>query len=369
MWGPNAERGIFRSRTAARPGRRSSSSTRRRARPTSRWIPSNPRILYAGFWQVVRVPVGARVGRPGREPLEVDRRRRHLEEADGRALPEGISGKVGVAVSAARPEPRLGVRRGQAQGGLFRSDNAGEKWTHVNDEHKIRERAWYYSLDLSGPEERRRRLPSRTSRCTSSIDGGKTFSDAPRAARRQPRPVDRPGRPEPLDRRQRRRRDDHLQRRDELVVAPEPADRAVLPRHDGQPLSVLGLRRAAGQHDGRIPSGVVGGAIGRSDWHAVGGGESGWMAVDPKDPERRLRGRATAARSPATTIARKQEPQHHGLAAARDRPGGPDLKYRFQWSAPIMISPHDPKALYHAVADPSAQPRRGADAGRRSRPT
>ena len=106
-----------------------------------------------------------------------------------------------------------------------------------------------------------------------------------------------------------------------------------------------------------------------TDWHAVGGGESGWIAPNPNDPD------VVYAGEYGGMITRYdhrtgQARDDHGLAAARRSGTAPkDLKYRFQWNAPIVISPHDPKTLYHAVADPAAQPRRGARPGRRSSPT
>ena len=94
-------------------------------------------------------------------------------------LPEGIWGKVGVAASAAQPG-RVFAFVEAKHGGLFRSENDGEKFTHVNDEHKIRERAWYYSWIYPDPKNADTvYLPNVAMH--KSTDGGKTFSNARRS--------------------------------------------------------------------------------------------------------------------------------------------------------------------------------------------
>ncbi|MEP6471963.1 MAG: glycosyl hydrolase, partial [Acidobacteriota bacterium] len=97
-----------------------------------------------------------------------------------------------------------------------------------------------------------------------------------------------------------------------------------------------------------IPSGVAGSeGIDSNDWHPVGGGESGWIAPDPSDPN------VVYAGEYGGQITRYD----HRTRQAREVMAWPqladghatkDLKYRFQWNAPILISPNDPKVLYHA---------------------
>src|SRR5207253_1368682 len=89
-------------------------------------------------------------------------------------LPEGIWGKVGVAPSPPTPG-RVFAFVEAKHGGLFRSENYGEKWTHVNDEHKIRERAWYYSWVYPDPKSADTvYLPNVYMH--KSTDGGRTFA-------------------------------------------------------------------------------------------------------------------------------------------------------------------------------------------------
>ncbi len=66
-------------------------------------------------------------------------------------LPEEMWGRIGVAASAAKPGRVWAIVEAK-KGGLYVSDDDGEKWTHVNDEHKIRERAWYYTCVYADPK-------------------------------------------------------------------------------------------------------------------------------------------------------------------------------------------------------------------------
>ena len=96
-----------------------------------------------------------------------------------------------------------------------------------------------------------------------------------------------------------------------------------------------------------IPSGVCNGVITRTDWHEVGGGESGWIAPDLRNFD------IVYAGSYGGSITRYD----HKTGETREIIAWPqvidgiatrDLKYRFQWNAPILLSPHDPNTLYHA---------------------
>src|SRR4030095_17030082 len=98
-----------------------------------------------------------------------------------------------------------------------------------------------------------------------------------------------------------------------------------------------------------IPSGVAGGpGIDAVDWHPAGGGEGGWIAPDPKDPQIGYAGEygGQITRYDHRTRQARQIMAWPQLTSGR---ATKDLKYRFQWNAPIAISPNDPKVLYHAA--------------------
>jgi len=344
VWGPNAERGVFRSEDGGKTWKKILSIDDKTGASDLAMDPSNPRILYAGFWQVVRHPWELVSGGPGSSLWK---------STDGgdtwkkltQGLPDGIWGKVGIAVSPARPD-RVFAFVEAAHGGLFRSENGGEKFTHVNDEHKIRERAWYYSWvypDTKNPELVY--LPN--VQMHRSIDGGRTFANM-----RVPHG------------------DNH-----DIWIDPDDPNRLIVGNDGGATITYNGGQSWSTQYNQPtaqfyrvttdnqypywlygsqqdnsnvcIPSGVVGDSIGRTDWHEAGGGESGWMAVDPKDPNIVYAGEygGIITRYDHRT---KQSRIVMAWPQLADGHATSDLKYRFQWNAPIMISPNDPKALYHA---------------------
>ena len=344
VWGPNSERGIFRSDDGGRTWKKILFVDDKTGASDLAMDPANPRVLYAGFWQVVRHPWELVSGGPGSSLWKsTDGGDTWKKLTEG--LPEGTWGKVGVAVSPARPG-RVFAFVEAGHGGLFRSEDYGKKFTHVNDEHKIRERAWYYSWIY--PDTKNADtvyLPN--VQMHKSTDGGRRFADmsVPHG-------------------------DNH-----DLWIDPDDSDRMILGNDGGATITNNGGRSWSTQYnqptaqfyrvttDHRfpywlygsqqdnsnvcIPSGVPGRAIGRGEWHSAGGGESGWMAVDPTNPDVVYAGEYGGV---ITRYDHKTRQARNVMAWPQlaDGHATSDLKYRFQWNAPIMISPNDPKVLYHA---------------------
>jgi photosystem II stability/assembly factor-like uncharacterized protein len=344
VWGPNAERGIFRSEDGGKTWKKILYVDDKTGASDLAMDPANPRILYAGFWQVVRHPWELVSGGPGSSLWKsTDGGDTWTKLTSG--LPEGLWGKVGVAVSGARPG-RVFAFVEASHGGLFRSEDFGGKFTHVNDEHKIRERAWYYSWIYPDPKNvELLYLPN--VEMHRSIDGGRTF-----ASMRVPHG------------------DNH-----DMWIDPDDSNRFIVGNDGGATITYNGGQSWSTQYNQPtaqfyrvttdnqfpywvygsqqdnsnvcIPSGVAGNAIGRTDWHSAGGGESGWIAVDPADPSIVYAGEygGQITRYDHRT---KQTRNIMAWPQLADGHATRDLKYRFQWNAPIMISPNDPKALYHA---------------------
>ncbi len=345
VWGPNPERGVYRSEDGGKSWKKVLFVDEKTGAADLSMDPDNPRILYAAFWEVVRRPwelVDGGSGSSLYKSTDGGDTWKRLKEG----LPEEIWGRVGVAASGARPGLVYAIVEAKEKGGFYRSSDYGEKWSYVNDEHKIRERAWYYSWVYPDPKNGDTvYLPN--VELHKSTDGGKTFStlDAPHG-------------------------DDH-----DLWIDPDDPDRMILGNDGGATITFNGGRTWSTQDnqptaqfyrvitDDRfpywvygsqqdnsnvaIPSGVPGDGIDRTDWHAAGGGESGWMAPNWKDPDVVYAGEygGQITRYDHRT---RQARQIMAWPQLADGHATKDLKYRFQWNAPILLSRHDSKTLYHA---------------------
>ncbi len=345
-WGPNPERGIFRSEDGGKTWQKVLYVDDATGASDLAMDPDNPRILYAAFWQVVRRPWDFVSGGPGSSLWR---------SSDGgdtwtkltKGLPEETLGRIGVAASPARRGRVWAIVEAKERGGLYLSDDFGDTWKQVNDDHGIRERAWYYSWVYADPKDADALwVPNVT--LHRSVDGGRTFAVVP---------------------------DPHGDNHD-LWIDPDNPERMIMGNDGGATVTFNGGRswstldnqptaqfyRVAtdnrfpywvygAQQDSStvaIPSGVPGDGIGAADWHAVGGGESGWIAPKPTDPDVVFAGGygGDITRYDNRTRETWEVMAWPQLADGR---ATRDLKYRFQWNAPILISPHDPETLYHAA--------------------
>lgn len=322
--------------------------------------PSNPRILFAGFWQARRRPweltsggpnSGLFMSRDGGDTWVQLQDHKHddrpAEEIPGKGLPEGEWGKVGVAVAPSDGR-RVYALIEADKGGLFRSDDGGDSWSLVNDERYLRQRAWYYStlaVDPANPDV----VWCPQVNMLRSIDGGKRFQ---------------------------RVKGLHHGDNHDMWIDPKNPRRLIGSNDGGVDLSADGgsswtappLPISQFYHvavDSRVPYFVSGcmqdlgsaygpsnnltaGGIGLGDWINIGGGEAGFTAHDPADPN------IVYAGEYGGFISRFD----HRTRQARNLSvypfnnsghGAEDLRYRFQWTAPIFISPHDPHELFHAA--------------------
>ncbi len=313
--------------------------------------PSNPEIVYAALWEAWRTPYmmnsggdfgglfkSTDGGKSWNPILAQDKGR----EANSKGWPKQTVGKIGFAVSPVNPK-RLYAVVEALDGGIFRSDDAGATWTKTNEDRNWRQRAWYYSHVVADPKDADGVYILNVGMGKSS-DGGKTF-----------RGVNTP------------HSDNH-----DLWIAPDDPKRMIESNDGGANVSVDGgltwtdqdlptgqfyhvttdndfpYRILGAQQDNstvRIPSRVQGGGITATDWTGTAGGESGYVAADPKNPDivyggsyggdlTRLIHRTNKSRS---VDVYPDNPMGHGAV---------DLVHRFQWTYPIVFSPHDPKTLY-----------------------
>ena len=157
---PNEERGVFRSKDGGKTWEKILYRGRQGGRDRSRsFDPSNPNVLYAGLLAGLRTPWALRVGGPGERPLQIDRRRRHVD---------GDDAQHGAAARARRqdrhhglagqPRTRLGHRRGRGRRRLPLRQRRRARGRGSNEQRNLRQRAWYYTRIYADPQNRRHRL-------------------------------------------------------------------------------------------------------------------------------------------------------------------------------------------------------------------
>jgi len=345
-FGDNEERGIFRTRDGGKTWEKVLYKDARTGGIDVQFDPTNANILFAALWQARRTPWSLDSGGPGSGLYRSADGGTSWKELKGHGLPDGILGRIGVTVSAANPNRVWAVIEAD-KGGIYRSDDGGESWHITTDDHRFRQRAWYYSHIFADPKSADTVYILNTSAYRSN-DGGKTF-----ARLRAPHG------------------DNHA-----LWIDPNNPKRLINGNDGGATISTDGgeswttlYNQPTAQFyhvttDNQFPYHIYGaqqdnstvaianagldGAVDRPDWYDVGGGESGHIAPDPTDPQ------IVYAGSYGGDITRYDH-RTHGTQAINPWPVNPigwaagDLKYRFQWTEPIVFSPHDPHTLYFAA--------------------
>lgn len=307
--------------------------------------PTNPRILYASTWRVQRTPYSLSSGGDGSALWKsTDKGETWTEISKNDGFPEDTLGIIGVTVSPVNNQRVWAIVENKDKGGLYRSDDGGTTWKQVNNERKLRQRAWYYTR-LYADTKDVDKVYVLNVRYHKSVDGGKTFSthNAPHG--------------------------DHH----DLWIAPEDPNRMIIGDDGGAQVTYDGgetwstyhnqptsqfyrvttdnhfpYRIYAAQQDNstvRIPHRTDGYAISEDDWESTAGGESAHIAVDPEDNDivygGSYDGFLTRVNHKTGTV--------RAINVWPDNPmghGAEGMKYRFQWNFPIIFSKHNPNRLY-----------------------
>ena len=345
-FGPNPERGVLRTTDGGRTWRFVLQRDPETGASDVAIDPSNPAIVFAGFWQARRRPWELTSGGPG-SSLWVSRDGgdtwKQLGHEDG--LPRGIWGKVGVGVAPSDGRRVYALIEADS-GGLFRSDDGGFKWHAANHHRALRQRPWYYStltVDPTNPDV----IWFPQVPLLRSIDGGRTIADVKGTHHGDHHDVwIDPANPKRIIEGNDGGVDISVNGGESWYAPPLPISQFYHIAVDGQvPYRVSGAMQDLGTASGPSNS-LAREGISLADWYSVGGGEAGHTAHDPADPNivyageyggyiSRYDHRTRQARSVSIY---PENPSGHG---------GEDLKYRFQWTSPILTSRHTPGLVYH----------------------
>jgi photosystem II stability/assembly factor-like uncharacterized protein len=355
-YGPQPERGVFRTVDGGKSWERVLFVDENTGCADIVMDPRNPRILFAAMWQVEIKTWGKFSGGPGSGIFVSRDGGTTWKRLLGRGLPPPPLGKIGLAVAASNPdrvyaliETGDGVPwqgKETSEGVLWRSDDGGENWSLVSSDTVLTQRPHYYTRCAVSPVDENE-IYFCALRVSLSLDGGKTTADL-----NQPGP------------------DNH-----DIWIDPKNADR-ILVGHDfgisislnrGRSWDKIELPIAQMYHvavDNRVPYYVYGNRqdgpsfrgpsnalleendeIPSGMWIGVGGAECGFAVPDPVDNNIVWSGNYGGL------LERFDVQTRHRSSASvwPDASGGwpaADLKYRFNWTFPIAISPHDHNCVY-----------------------
>ncbi|HSN18101.1 MAG TPA: glycosyl hydrolase, partial [Gammaproteobacteria bacterium] len=138
--------------------------------------PKDPQTLYAALWQAQRTPWALTSGGPGSGLYKSTDGGAHWQNISRNpGLPSGLLGRIGVSVSAADPKVVYVIEQARG-GGVFRSADGGATFTRVNDEWKLRQRAFYYMAVYADPKDVNTVYAPEVDALWVSHDGAKTFT-------------------------------------------------------------------------------------------------------------------------------------------------------------------------------------------------
>ncbi len=346
-FGPNPERGVLRTTDGGKTWRFVLQRNAETGASDVAVDPSNSNIVFAGFWQTRRRPWELTSGGPG-SSLWVSRDGGDTWKQLGKdqGLPGGIWGKVGVGVAASDGRRVYALIEADS-GGLFRSDDGGEKWRLINRHRALRQRPWYYTtltVDPTNPDV----VWFPQVPLLKSVDGGRTIVNVKGTHHGDHHDVW-------LDPTNPRRIIDGNDGGVDITInggeswyaPPLPISQFYHVSVDEQvPYRVSGAMQDLGTTSGPSNS-LSRDGIRAADWFGVGGGEAGHTAHDPADPNVVYAGEYGGFISRYDHRTR----QARNVSIYPENPSGhgaEDLKYRFQWTSPILVSRHTPGTVYHA---------------------
>jgi photosystem II stability/assembly factor-like uncharacterized protein len=344
-FGPNQERGIFRTSDGGKTWNKVLYKDENTGGIDIVFDPHNPNVVFASLWQARRQPWFFSSGGPGSGLYKSEDNGVTWKQLTGNGLPDGILGRIGIAVSGADSNRVYAIIEAK-EGGIYRSEDGGDKWTKLNDDGRFRQRAWYFSKIYADPKSADTVYVLNTG-AFKSVDGAKTFNLLPA------------------------RHGDHHG----FWIDPQNPNRLGNANDGGASVSMDGGKTWTTQGnqptaqfyhvavDNAFPYHIYGaqqdnsnvgiasrgesGVIGREDWFVAGGGECGFVLPDPRDWH-------TIYSNNEGYIVRydknKEESQEVSVwPMDNSGHGAADLVHRFQWVSPLVLSPHNPDVIYTAA--------------------
>jgi photosystem II stability/assembly factor-like uncharacterized protein len=342
VFGPSPSRGVFKTTDGGRTWNKILFRNDTTGAIDLSMDPSDPEVLYAGLWHAYRKPWQLVSGGAGSGLFKSTNGGRTWKEITRNpGLPTGIIGNVGISVSGANPR-RVYAMIEADSGGVYRSDDGGDTWTMVNNNRSLRQRAWYYTRIYADPQDENTVYASNV-QFQRSRDGGRTWENirAPHG-------------------------DSH-----DLWIAPDNNQRMIESNDGGSNVSLNAGRTWTDQRyataqfyhvttTNHFPYRVCGaqqdnstvcmpsrsnGDADLAPFYDAGGGESGYIAVRPDNPDIIYAGSYggfLTRKDSRTGLERNINPWPLNPMGHDAK----DAKYRMQWTFPIVISPHDPNTLY-----------------------
>jgi len=345
QYGPSEQRGVYRTVDGGKSWKKILYKSKTSGASSLSMDMNNPRILYAAMWDHKRTPWKITSGGPDSGIYKSIDGGNNWEKIQ-KGLPDSF-GKSGISVSRANSQiVYLNIEAADDKGGVYRSDDGGKKWKQVNKDRVTVARSWYYMEVFADPIDENT-VYVLNAPALKSIDKGKTFKVMPTP-----------------------HGDNH-----HMWIHPFNNKIIINSNDGGANVSLDGGKSWSTQQnqptaefyrviaDNQVPYHVYGGqqdnsaigiksrtssqGIGWKDWYSVSGCESAFIAFDSKDPLLVYGGclNGIIERWNRKTNESKSIQQYPELGLGKVPK---DFKYRYNWNAPIVSDPNDPKIIYHA---------------------